>query len=105
VSTEESTSAALRRVEQERDDVAVERDWLLAEASDELRERFFGIRAKAAPPSRVGRPTPHLDMLRAELASARTARDNLGRELAEARLTIRALIARTDPSTEEHETA
>lgn len=44
----------------------VERDWLLAEAPDELRERFFAVPRADSP----RRPTPHLDRLRDGLTVA-----------------------------------
>lgn len=36
----------LKMLEGDIDQIRVERDWLLAEAPDDLRERFFSIRAK-----------------------------------------------------------
>ena len=70
-----STAAQLRQTQRDLaasqadlTQACVERDWLLAEAPDELRERYFAIPRKDSP----RRPTIHLDLVRAELASART---------------------------------
>lgn len=61
-----STSARLRQVE-------VERDWLLAEAPDEVRERFFALPRES--PGR--RPTPHLNAVNARLRRVEVERDEL----------------------------
>jgi chromosome segregation ATPase len=117
----ESTSAALRRVQAELDAERDKRDEDIAayeracglavvaerergEARDEarrLRDQLGFADARIRKLS-AKRPTPHLDAVKAELASARTeldavraARDALDRELAEARLTIRALVGAT----------
>lgn len=55
-----------------------ERDWLLAEAPDELRERYAAVPRVDSP----RRATPHLDRLREDLARVRRERDGVREELA-----------------------
>lgn len=92
----ESTSAALRRAEQERDEANELCDKVAAELRLVTRERDSLAR-------RCALRFEERDLARAELVSAqqeldavRTARDNLGRELAEARASIRAFMEAPD---------
>jgi hypothetical protein len=77
----ESTSAALRRVEQERDEARAEVRAL--ENSDCVHLAKLELDLAGA---------------RTELDAVRTARDNLDRELGEARTTIRAMAGHPNPA-------